>query len=80
MLDSVKKTGRCLIVHEDNGLAGLGAEIAATIAQERFMCLDAPIKRLTGANLPVPYSSRLINEVIPSVERIRATMQDMLLF
>ena len=80
VLDSVKKTSRCLIVHEDNGLAGLGAEIAATIAQERFMCLDAPIKRLTGANLPVPYSSRLINEVIPSIERIRAAMEDMLLF
>jgi 2-oxoisovalerate dehydrogenase E1 component len=80
VLASVAKTSRCLIVHEDVGLAGFGAEIAAVIAQESFQHLDAPVQRITGANCPVPYNKTLMAEVVPSVERIRDAMDGLLSF
>src|SRR5262249_18335080 len=52
VLSSVEKTGRCLIVHEDNITAGFGAEIAATIAQEAFWYLDAPVERIAVQDIP----------------------------
>ena len=76
----MEKTARCLIVHEDCGTAGFGAEIAATIGQEGFLYLDAPIHRLTGADCPMPYNPVLMQEVIPSVERIREAMKELLAF
>lgn len=80
VLRSVQKTARCLVVHEDCGTAGFGAEIAATVAQEAFLSLDAPIQRVTGGDCPVPYNRRLMEEVVPSVERIRAAMAGLLEF
>ncbi|MBA3530519.1 MAG: pyruvate dehydrogenase [Ardenticatenales bacterium] len=80
VLDSVRKTARCLIVHEDGGTAGFGAEVAAFIAQQGFLFLDAPVTRLTGADCPVPYNRDLMNQVVPSVERIRAAMEESLGF
>lgn len=71
VLTSVKKTGRCLIVHEDNLSAGFGAEIAGTLAQEAFWFLDAPIERLAPKDIPVPYHPDLLAEVVPTAERIR---------
>jgi 2-oxoisovalerate dehydrogenase E1 component beta subunit len=57
ILASVKKTGKALIVHEDNLTGGYGAEVAATIADEGFTSLDAPVKRLCGPDVPaVPFS------------------------
>jgi 2-oxoisovalerate dehydrogenase E1 component len=70
VLTSVKKTGRCVIVHEDNLTAGFGAEIAATIAQEAFWMLDAPIERVAVDDVPMPYHPLLLEAVLPSVERI----------
>src|SRR6185437_11476626 len=55
VLSSVKRTGRCLIVHEDSLTAGFGAEIAATLAKEAFWQLDAPISRLAVEDVPMPY-------------------------
>ncbi len=80
VLESVKKTGRCLVIHEDNSLASFGAEVISTIAQECFMYLDAPIKRLTEANSVVAYDKNSLNEVVSSVKRIRVAMQDVLSF
>jgi len=74
VLQSVKKTGRCLIVHEDNLTAGFGAEIAAVIAKEAFYSLDAPIDRLAMPNVPVPHNIELLNAVVPTKQRIEATM------
>jgi 2-oxoisovalerate dehydrogenase E1 component beta subunit len=60
ILDSVRKTGKVLIVHEDNLTGGFGAEIAALIADEAFTSLDAPIRRLAGPDVPAtPYSHPL---------------------
>jgi 2-oxoisovalerate dehydrogenase E1 component len=70
VLASVRKTHRCLIVHEDNLTAGFGAEIAATLAKEAFFDLDAPIDRVTMPDVPSPHSPLLLDSVVPSVARI----------
>jgi 2-oxoisovalerate dehydrogenase E1 component len=75
VLASVKKTGKALVVHEDTLTAGFGGEIIATVAAEAFSDLDAPPMRLTTADTPIPFSVELLNAVIPSVEKIRATME-----
>ena len=80
VLESVRKTGRCLVVHEDTWTAGFGAEVAATVAQEAFAWLDAPVSRLAAPDCPVPYSTALMTSVIPSVELIRRRIEELLRF
>lgn len=70
VLASVSKTGRCLIVHEDNFTAGFGAEISAVLADECFFELDAPISRLTMPDIPSPHHPTLLNAVVPTAEKI----------
>ncbi len=70
VLASVTRTRRCLIVHEDLGTAGFGAEIAAVVAQEAFLDLDAPITRLTMPDIPSPHHPDLMEWALPSVARI----------
>jgi 2-oxoisovalerate dehydrogenase E1 component len=70
VLESVRKTGRCLIVHEDTSTAGFGAEIAAVLAREAFWFLDAPIERLAVEDVPMPYHPALLDAVLPDAERI----------
>jgi 2-oxoisovalerate dehydrogenase E1 component len=78
VLESVMKTGRVLIVHEDTLTAGFGAEIAATIARETFWSLDAPVDRLAVEDVPMPYHENLLSAVLPSattiLERIDALL------
>jgi 2-oxoisovalerate dehydrogenase E1 component len=69
-LASVRKTRRCLIVHEDTMTAGFGAEIAAVIARQAFFDLDAPIERLAMPDVPSPHNPVLLEEVLPSVAAI----------
>lgn len=78
VLYSVKKTGRCLIVHEDNQTAGFGAEIAAVLCDEVFFDLDAPIKRVTMPDIPSPHNIHLLDAVVPTQERIAQAMQDLI--
>ncbi len=80
VLESVRRTRRCLIVHEDLKTAGFGAEIAAAVADEAFMDLDAPVSRLTMPDIPSPHNPVLLDWVVPSVERIRAKIDDLLAF
>ncbi len=80
VLASVRKTSKCLIVHEDIGFGGFGAEIAATIADEAFEWLDGPVLRVTSPQVMVPYSQELMTGVVPSVERIRAGMERLLAY
>ncbi len=70
IINSVKKTGKAIIVHEAVGNSGIGAEIAYQIQEKVFDFLDAPIKRVTGPNTPVPYSKPLEDYFIPSEEKI----------
>ncbi len=78
VLSSVRKTARCLIVHEDNKTAGFGAEIAATIVDECFFDLDAPVRRLTMPDIPNPHNLHLLNAAVPTVEAITAEIKDLL--
>jgi 2-oxoisovalerate dehydrogenase E1 component len=75
VLASVAKTRRCLIVHEDNLTAGFGAEIAATLAQECFFSLEAPIERLAMPDIPSPHNPLLLEAAVPSVARITRSLQ-----
>src|SRR5580692_8397508 len=76
-LASVRKTRRCLIVHEDTMTAGFGAEIAAVIAKEAFFDLDAPIERVAMPDVPSPHSPVLLEAVLPSVDTIAASITEL---
>jgi len=78
VLQSIAKTGKCLIVYEDGLTGGFGAEIAATIAQEAFFDLDAPIVRVATLDTPIPYNAGLMHAVTPTVEKIQAEMEKVL--
>ena len=79
LIESVKKTGRAMIVHEACQTAGFGAEIAAVIADsEAFFHLDAPIRRVAGLDVPIPYSPVLEAHVVPTLEKIVAAAKDLL--
>jgi len=75
VLASVRKTGRCVIVHEDNLTAGFGAEIAARVAKDAFWHLDAPVDRIAVEDIPMPYHPVLLEAVLPSVELIAARIE-----
>lgn len=70
VLASVEKTSRALILHEDTRTGGFGAEIAATIAEEAFEHLDAPLRRIAAPDTPVPFSPPLEKRFIPQVEDV----------
>jgi 2-oxoisovalerate dehydrogenase E1 component len=72
VLDSVRRTRRCLIVHEDLRTGGFGAEIAAVVADEAFLDLDAPIARVTMPDVPSPHHPSLLEWAVPSVDKVRA--------
>jgi 2-oxoisovalerate dehydrogenase E1 component len=76
-LASVRKTRRCLIVHEDTMTAGFGAEIAAVIATDAFFDLDAPIERLAMPDVPSPHNPILLEEVLPSAETIARAIRNL---
>jgi pyruvate dehydrogenase E1 component beta subunit len=70
IVKSVKKTGRVVVVSEDCKTTGVSAEIAAIVAEEAIDYLDAPIKRVTGADTPIPFSPTLEQFVIPNEKSI----------
>jgi acetoin:2,6-dichlorophenolindophenol oxidoreductase subunit beta len=70
ILGSVRKTGRLVIVEEDNRTNGWGAEIAAIVADEAFIWLDSPIKRVCAPDVPPPFAPPLEREYVPSEQRI----------
>ncbi|MEP7315374.1 MAG: transketolase C-terminal domain-containing protein [Sphingomicrobium sp.] len=72
VLDSVRRTRRCLIVHEDLRTGGFGAEIAAVVADEAFLDLDAPVARVTMPDIPSPHHPSLLEWAVPGVDDIRA--------
>lgn len=80
VLNSVGRTHRCLVVHEDLGTAGFGAEIAAVVADEAFLDLDAPVSRLTMPDVPSPHHPILLDAVVPTVDGIRQRIKELLEF
>ena len=77
VLNSVQKTRRVLIVHEDMLTAGFGAEISATITEEAFFSLDAPVSRLAVPDVPLPYNPMLMEAVLPTVASISGKMEEL---
>jgi pyruvate dehydrogenase E1 component beta subunit len=71
IIASVKKTGRALVVHEAVEIGGFGGEVVARIASsEAFDYLEAPIKRLAGLDIPIPYNRELEYHTVPQVDGI----------
>ncbi len=78
ILESAKKTGKVLIVHEDTRTMGLGAELAALIADEAFEWLDGPIHRVTGPDIPaMPYAKPMEDFFLPNPEKIAAGIREL---
>jgi len=80
LLESVKKTGRILIVHEEPTRGGSGAEIAAIIAEEAIYDLKAPVKRLGGPNVPIAQSAYLEQYYRPNVKQIVQEVQNLMAY
>ena len=77
VLESVRKTSKVLVLHEDTHTGGFGAEIAATIAEEAFEDLDAPVKRIAAPDTPVPFSPPLEKAFIPQVDDVAAGLREL---
>jgi pyruvate/2-oxoglutarate/acetoin dehydrogenase E1 component len=78
VLESVAKTSKVLVLHEDTRTGGFGAEIAATIAEEAFEQLDAPVKRIAAPDTPVPFSPALEKAFIPQVEDVKKGLEELI--
>lgn len=78
ILRSVKKTNRCVIVEEGWPFAGAGAEIAYRVANKAFDHLDAPVVRVTGEDVPMPYAKNLEHLVLPNVEKVVTAVKSVL--
>jgi pyruvate dehydrogenase E1 component beta subunit len=70
IINSVKKTNRVVVAEESHAFCGVGAEISAQIMEHAFDYLDAPVKRLSGVDAPMPYAKNLERLALPDVERI----------
>jgi 2-oxoisovalerate dehydrogenase E1 component beta subunit len=77
VLESARKTSKVLVLHEDTRTGGFGAEIAATVAEEAFEDLDAPVKRIAAPDTPVPFSPPLEKAFIPQVEDVTAGLREL---
>lgn len=78
ILNSAKKTGRVVVVHEAYRRCGFGAELAALIQEEAFDYLDAPVARVANPNVPVPFAPQLEKAIIPDVAKIVAAAKNLL--
>jgi pyruvate/2-oxoglutarate/acetoin dehydrogenase E1 component len=77
VLATAAKTSKVLVLHEDTRTGGFGAEIAATIAEEAFEDLDAPVRRIAAPDTPVPFSPPLERAFIPQVEDVAAGLREL---
>ncbi len=77
IVNSVKKTNKLLIVHEDTRTGGIAGEIAAIVCEDAFGHLDGPIGRVTALDTPVPYSPPLEEFFLPSVEKVAAAAREL---
>ncbi len=80
VMDSVKKTSRCIILHEDTLTGGIGGEIAARLADEAFTYLEAPIKRITSPDAPVPFAPTLEEAFLPKTADIVRVSRELMAF
>ena len=77
VLESVTCCSKVLVLHEDTKTGGFGGEIAATIAEEAFEQLDAPVRRIAAPDAPVPFAPSLEKAYIPQVDDVVAGLRDL---
>jgi 2-oxoisovalerate dehydrogenase E1 component beta subunit len=80
ILQSVRKTGKVLVAHEATRSCGVGAELSALIAEEAFEDLDAPVRRLTAPDVPIPFSPPLEQRVLPGLEDMKEVARELLAY
>jgi 2-oxoisovalerate dehydrogenase E1 component beta subunit len=78
VLASARKTSKVLVLHEDTRTGGFGGEIAATIAEEAFEDLDAPVRRVAAPDTPVPFSPVLEKAFIPQVDDVVRGLKELI--
>jgi len=76
IIDSVKKTNRVVLAEESHPICGINAEISTQIMERAFDHLDAPVKRVSGIDVPMPYAKNLENLVVPDVDRLIAAVKE----
>jgi len=77
--NSVRKTGKVIVLHEDCMTGGIGGEIAALITENCFEHLDAPVKRVASIDTPVPFTSSLENQFLP-IDRFSEVIKELLAY
>ena len=80
VMEAVREIGRVLVVHEDTITCGFGAEIAAQVAEEAFMYLDAPVRRVAAEDVPSPAHHNLFEEVMPTSRKIQQALEGLVGF
>jgi 2-oxoisovalerate dehydrogenase E1 component beta subunit len=80
VLASVRKTGKVLVAHEATRSCGVGAELSALIAEEAFEDLDAPVRRLTAPDVPIPFSPPLEQAVLPGLDDMKEVARELLAY
>jgi pyruvate/2-oxoglutarate/acetoin dehydrogenase E1 component len=80
ILASARKTGKVLVAHEATQSCGVGAEVASLIAQEAFEDLDAPVRRLTTPDVPIPFSPTLEQAVLPQLDDMKEACRELLAY
>jgi pyruvate dehydrogenase E1 component beta subunit len=77
-MESFKKTNRCVVVEEAHALYGVGAEIAARIQEHAFDWMDAPVKRVSTEDVPLPYSRELEQSALPNVQKVVKAVEEIM--
>jgi pyruvate/2-oxoglutarate/acetoin dehydrogenase E1 component len=80
ILASAHKTGKVLVAHEATRTCGVGAEVAAIVTEEAFEDLDAPVRRLTAADVPIPFSPPLEQRVLPQLDDMKEACRELLAY
>lgn len=80
VLESVKKTGRAIVIHEDTMTTSVSGEVVSHIADECFSYLDAPVRRLTAKDSHIPYHPVYENDVLPTEPKVKAAIESLLSF
>lgn len=80
VLESVKKTSRCIILHEDTLTGGIGGELAARIIDQAFVFLEAPIRRITAPDTPVPFAPPMEEFFLPNSHDVVKTAKELMAF
>jgi 2-oxoisovalerate dehydrogenase E1 component beta subunit len=80
ILASARKTGKVLVAHEATQSCGVGAEVASLVSEHAFEDLDAPVRRLTTPDVPIPFSPPLEQAVLPQPEQIKEAIRELLAY